>query len=105
MDAGIRYLLSPPMTMRTMCGATRPTNPMIPEKLIMAATLNATITISRVRKLSTSSPRLDALSSPRARRFSLLLQASMTMEEPRTKTNGMSSSLQVVPVNVPICHR
>ncbi len=71
-DAGIRKRLSAPMNMRAMCGHTRPTNPMVPVKLTMAAVANDTMRRDAILILSESTPRDFALSSPEANMFSVL---------------------------------
>ncbi len=63
-DAGITNLLSPPIIMRVICGATNPTNPIVPVKhIIPAAASDATI-ITEILVRSTFTPRLFAVSSP-----------------------------------------
>lgn len=62
--AGIRYLLSAPMSVRAMWGATRPTNPMTPVKLTTVAAMNVRTRRITSLFLSTSTPSIFALSSP-----------------------------------------
>lgn len=59
-DAGTRCLLSEPMSSLAMCGATRPTNPIIPVKLTIPAARSDTIISVAMRTLLTSTPRLLA---------------------------------------------
>lgn len=59
-DGTTRNLLSPPRIRRTMCGATTPTNPMIPVNDTTLAAIRDTIIIILMRYLRTSTPMLAA---------------------------------------------
>lgn len=104
-EAGITNLLSPPMSILTMWGATSPTNPMMPQKLTMAATHTDTRIMQTVLNWLTFSPRLAALSSPRDIRFRLRLQAIMKTEHTAVNRNGRVQSPHLAPSRVPICQR
>jgi len=65
-DAGNTNLLSPPMIIRVMCGATNPTNAMVPVKQTIPAVASDATAISVILVLSTFMPRLFAVSSPAA---------------------------------------
>ena len=90
--AGIRYLLSGPMNMRTMCGATSPTKPMRPVKLTTTAEIRATSIMDTILNLPASTPMALAFSSPVASRLSLpeISWAAMMPITTITATRGIS---------------
>ena len=69
-EAGIRNLLSEPMTRRETCGPTRPTNPMRPVKLTTPAARNETTRRQRSLSWLASTPIERELSSPVERTLS-----------------------------------
>jgi len=102
--AGIRYLLSGPMNMRTMCGATSPTKPMRPVKLTTTAEIRATRSIEIILSFPASTPMALALSSPVARRLSFP-EISWADTMPITTTTATKGiSVQDARDSEPTCH-
>jgi len=68
-ETGTTKLLSPPPIKRVICGATRPTNPIVPVKQIVVEITNDD-TISNIALVfSTFTPKLSASSSPELIKF------------------------------------
>ena len=74
-DAGIRYRLSEPMSIRMTCGATSPTNPIVPEKQTRIAVTRDTMIIMMMRVLRGLRPRDTDSLSVYDRRLSLALSS------------------------------
>ena len=84
-----------------MFGATMPTNPMIPTKLVTVAVMTATINSVFMRKRVMFTPTLFARSSPSRRAVSF--QASLSNRIPPTKTTAevIATVFQVAFVKLP----
>jgi len=64
-ESGINALCEPPIAKRTICGATNPINPIIPKKATAIAVHKEEKIKTKIRKVLTLTPLLNALSSPK----------------------------------------